>query len=64
MCYFKKLRAFIAPALVAGLSASMLFSCAKIESEQIVCAYDSVYSAEQSFAEILSEAVSATPSLR
>ena len=64
MNYFKRFQAFIAPVLVAGLSASMLFSCAKIESEQIVCNHDSVSSAQQSFAAILSEAVSETPSLR
>ena len=64
MNYFKRFQAFIGPALVAGLSAAMLFSCAKIESEPIVSNHDSVYSAQQSFAAILSEAVSETPSLR
>ena len=42
----------------------MLFSCAKIAPEEADRTSDSVFSAQQSFAAILSEAVSENPSLR
>lgn len=64
MTYLKKVLAFIAPPLIVGLSVSMLFSCAKIAPEEADRTSDSVFSAQQSFAAILSEAVSENPSLR
>lgn len=61
----KKVLAFIAPpALILGLSVSMFFSCSKISTGETSFASDPISSAQQSFAAILSEAVSENPSLR